>query len=138
MNRIVDYRLGQGRTILLGSLMTYSANVALSQANYQEGRWTTRIGGQPFTIWARAIYGTNRAAVIMTTLKRRDGSLRCWGRPYTSFMAFRSLIRNQYYRSWLLWDGFFYGSVRMVTIHRHKGFWKGKGECSAYYVSLSS
>jgi hypothetical protein len=130
--RIDAYRVRHGRTIVLPNLQTYTANVALSIANWSEGRWRTGIGPDPFPVWSATIYGPTRGRAILKTI-------RCEGRPYTPYQALISLRNwSSYYRAVMLWDGWLFGSVRAVRVHKHAGWFKGKGECRAYYVSFAT
>lgn len=131
--RINNYRLSQGGSYLTSTIAGNLANIAISTANYREGRWTTSINSTPFQIWNNAFFGNRPSALLKT--------IRCRGLPFTPRQALFKLLHGNAWKlngavirhgRWLFLD------VRAMSVHKHHGWYSGRGRCTAYYVMLTA
>jgi hypothetical protein len=132
--RINIYRAEHGEFPLFADTFNlHLAGVALSWANYREARWTTSIGGVPWPVWNDDfLTPTQQVYNWMIT------SIRCHGLPWTPRQVLHSLRQSFLYRSQLLSPAVWQIGVRVVYVHRHVGWFYGKGRCTAYYIAGAS
>lgn len=133
--RINDYRLRHGRFLVIDSLTLHVAGTALSWANYREAKYTTRIEGVPWQIWNDGFLTPSQQLANDMIL-----SARCHGRSWTPRQALRSLIydADPTIRAALLFTGFHTIGVRTVYHHQHRGWFRGKGRCTIFYIAMAS
>lgn len=127
MHKIRDYRLSHFGNYLKRSVRGDAAALALSKANYHEGRWTSRIEGVPFAIWSYGFFG-NRA-------RSEIAAKSCHSKYLSPKNAFLHFVSNDL-ESYLMgkdptWRKI---AVRAVEFRRNKRDFRHKGVCTAYYV----
>jgi hypothetical protein len=125
--RMSAFRLEHGASILFPTVSTYLMAVALNEEDYRKERLIGfSVGGQPFATWSLQFIPAGFSAGIIK-------SYRCFGRPYTPYQAIRRIGNTPRLRSIMLDPNYIWGSTRVVKMHAHKGYLKGKGRCLVYY-----
>lgn len=128
---IAGYRASHGLFATVPNLQTMTAVISIQQANWQEAKFGKRIGGEPFEVWSQPIF-LNEPRGIMA-------GIRCHiGETWKPARAFRSFKRKQASRTLMLLPFWSWMSVRSAVVHRHDGYYKGKGRCQAYYVVFAA
>jgi hypothetical protein len=131
--RIGDYRLAHGRFPLFNALNLHLAGISLSWANYDEAKFTTRINGVPWPSW-NDNFLTPTQQLFPSAMMIGN---RCYGLPLTPRQLLDRWTKKTAYRSWLLSPTVYTIGVRVAYVHRHVGYYAGKGRCTNYYVSVA-
>ena len=129
--RIVAFRVKHGSPWTFPGFANVAATIALQKANYHEHKWTLKIGGDPYGVWAVQFFPPPNFSVMMT-------SIRPHGAPWTPYQVMKRWKKKDVYRAALLYEGWTKIAVRAGDVHQHKGDYKGKGKCRVYYVSMST
>jgi len=130
-NMIASWRSSRGLFSTVPTLATMTAVVAIQKANWQEAKFGKKISGDPFPIWSIPIFGNDPRGII--------AGVRChladsW-RPASAFRSFKSNPRS---RAIMLLPFWSYMSVRSAVMHRHNGYYKGRGRCQAYWIVFAA
>lgn len=135
--RILGYRIAHHAGFTFSALPTQFATRVLALANYREAKWTTRIDGAPFFVWRREIIRTSSYPAA-AMIKSVGCSSAANPRPvWTPLQALRRWSQRSYYRAVLLHPGFTIMDATAYRIHKHSGYWEGRGVCTAYYVAFA-
>jgi hypothetical protein len=132
--RINAYRVSHGQFPLFADTFNlHLAGVALSWGNYQEAKWTTWLGGVPWQIW-----NDDFLTPAQQVHNWMISSIRCHGLPWTPRQVLHRLRESLAYRLQLLSPDIWQIGVRVVYVHRHVGWFYGRGRCTAYYLAGAS
>lgn len=129
--RIVAFRVKHGLSWLFPGFANTAATIALQKANYHEHKWTLKIDGVPYPVWAAQFFPPPAGHAMLT-------SIRPYGKPWTPYQVMQRWKHKPKYRATLLFPGLTHIGVRAGYVHQHKGAYKGKGRCTVYYVSVST